>query len=206
MLSLTEWKLKTVAEEKQYYKEMLSEGKELPKAFLAEEAYEEYLIETFSQVVTESVVDLTEEVEIENGLVEYFDFVPSPIGEKYDIEMEVDLTVIDPSVDFFLQLKEALYAEDYDVEYIEEAEKAQVVFSRGSGGIEKKKKCAPGLKLKGNKCVAQAGTEKAQNKKQGIKLKKAQRARGAADKKKAAIKAQITKKRVSSKARNYSGT
>ena len=206
MLSLTEWKLKTIAEEKQYYKEMLSEGKELPEVFLAEEAYEEYLIETFSQVVTESVVDLTEEVEIENGLVEYFDFVPSSIGEKYDIEMEVDLTVIDPSIDFFLQLKEALHAEDYDVEYIEEAEKAQVVFSRGSGGIEKKKKCAPGTKLKGNQCIPQAGTEKAQNKKQGIILKKAQRARGAADKKKAAIKAQITKKRVSSKSRNYSGT
>ena len=206
MLSLTEFKLKTIAEEKQYYKEMIAEGKDLPDTVLAEEAAEEYLIETFSQTVTESVVDLTEEVEIENGLVEYFDFVPSPFGEKYDIEMEVDLTVIDPSVDFLLQLKEALHAEEYDVEYIEEAEKAQVVFSRGSGGIQKKKKCGPGTKLKGNKCIPQTGTDKAMNKKQGIKLKRAQKARGSADMKKAAIKAKITKKRVASKARNYSGT
>ena len=206
MLSLTEWKLKTIAEEKQYYKEMLSKGEVPPETSLAEEAFEEFLIESFSQSVDEDEIDFSVETEIENGLLEYYDFVPHLFGEKYDIEMEVDLSVIDPSIDFFNSLKESMNAEDYDVEYFEEAEKAQVVFNRSSGGIQKKKKCPPKTKLKGNRCVPQSGTEKALNKRQGIKLKKAQRARGAASKKRAAVKAKITKKRVSSKSRNYSGT
>lgn len=206
-MNLTEFKNKALTEQKDYFKGLLSEGKELPQTQIAEEAFQEYLIETFSErVEVLDQIDLTEETVNENGLIEHFDFVPSVLGEEYDIELEIDLTVIDPSIDFLLALKESLGAKDYDIEFLEEGEKAQVVFSKTNGNIEKKKKCAPGTKLKGNSCVAQTGSEKAINKKQGIVLKKAKRAQGAAVQKKAALKAQITKKRVASKARNYSGT
>lgn len=203
MLSLTEFKNKAIAEEKQYYKNLLSEGKDLPEAFLAEEALQEYLIESFSQTVeVKDSIDLSEEVEIEGGLLEVYDFVPSLFGEKFDIEMEVSEDV---SVETLLALKEHLLAEDYDIVF-SEAERAKVTFSRAGGSIQKKKKCPTGTKLSGNKCIPQTGTEKAGNKKLGIKLKRAKRAQGAAGKKRAAVKAQITKKRVASKSRNFSGT
>lgn len=205
MLSLTEFKLKVIKEEKTRFKTMASQGLDLPETFLAEEAFKEFLIESFSESVhVEDDIDLTEEVDLENGLFEYFDFIPSQYSEKYDVELEVDLDVIDPSIEFLNSLKEALFAEDYDV--IVESEKANVVFSRAGGEITKKKKCGPGMKLKGNKCIAQTGGEKADNRKQGIVLKRAKRAQGSAVKKKAAIKATITKKRVASKSRNFSGT
>lgn len=206
-MNLTEFKNKALTEQKDYFKNLLSEGKEIPQTQIAEEAFEEHLIETFSErVEVLDQIDLTEETIIENALIEHFDFVPSVLGEEYDVEVEVDLNVIDPSIDFLLALKESLGAKDYDVEFLEENEKAKVVFSRTKGSIQKKKKCPPKHKLKGNRCVPQTGSEKATNKKQGIVLKRAKRAQGAASKKRAAVKAQITKKRVATKARNYSGT
>lgn len=207
MLTLNEWKSKAVAEEKRYYKKLISEKAELPENNLAEEARLEYEIENFYELVpVKESIDLTETTQIENGLMEYFDFVPSAFGEEFDIEMEIDLSVMDPSVDLLNKIKQSLFAEDYELEIITEAEAANVVFTRGKGGIEKKKTCPPGTKLAGNKCLPQTGTEKAVNKKKGIVLKRAKRAQGMADKKKAAIKAKITKDRVASKSRNYSGT
>ena len=209
MLSLNEFKLKAEKEEKDYYKSLLSEGKELPNGFLAEEAREEYLIETFSEVIwVETEIDLTETTEIEGGLLEVYDFVPGPSAEKFDIIVEVNAELV--SVATLDGIKEAIGAVSYDIledlDKLAEAENAKVVFNRAGGNIKKVKKCAPGTKLKGNKCVSQGGSEKAGNKRKGIQMKKAIRARGAADQKKAAIKAKITKKRVANKSRNYSGT
>ena len=102
-MNLTEFKSRAITEQKNYFKGLLSEGNELPQTELAEEAHAEYLIETFSETVEVlDQIDLTEETVIENGLIEYFDFRPSVFGEKYDIELEIDLSVIDPSVDFYL--------------------------------------------------------------------------------------------------------
>ena len=88
----------------------------------------------------------------------------------------------------------------------ETAGKADVTFTRAGGQISKKKTCKKGFKLKGNKCIPQSGTEKAGNRKLGIKLKRAKKAAGAGAKKKAAIKAKITKKRTAGKSRNFSNT
>ena len=55
MLSLTEFKQKAIAEEKQYYKELISEGKELPECLLAEEAEQEYFIESSSLLIIKRI-------------------------------------------------------------------------------------------------------------------------------------------------------
>ena len=201
MLSLTEWKKKALTEQKTYYKGMLSEGLELPETEVAEEAAQEYMIESFSESVDFEEIDMTTEVVREDNLVEYLDFVPSVLGEETDLVLEFRKL---PTFSTLASLKETLFASDYDV--IEEAEQAKVVFSKAKGGVQKKLRCAPGTMLKGKKCIPQTGAAKAKNKKLGIKIAKAKKSQGAAGKKRAAVKAQITKKRVSGKARNLSGT
>ena len=131
-----------------------------------------------------------------------YEFDPHESGQAYDLEVEFDASLysIDDSV--MEAVQELLFAESFTV--IEEGSRAQVVFSRSKGVITKKKKCGPKMKLKGNRCVPQTGTEKAKNRMAGIAIKRAKKSLGSKNKR-AALRAKITKKRVQSRARNFSG-
>ena len=209
-MNLTEWKKQTAEKLRETAKAEIRQGVDLVESgFLTEEViselFEEVKIEDFSEIVSfEEEFVFETFTDPETGIVEEFDFEPSKLSERMDLEFEIDL--VEGKVPYVAlgKIRDMLFAEDYDV--VVEAEKAKVVFNRAGGHITKKKKCAPGMKLKGNKCVPQTGTEKAGNRVQGIKLKRAKKAMGAGKKKKAAIKAKITKKRVAAKARNFSGT
>jgi hypothetical protein len=104
------------------------------------------------------------------------------------------------------QMRDLFMAEDYEVEVIEESKRANIVFKRSKGKIIKKKKCGKGMRLVGNRCLPQTGGQKAKERVKGIKLKRAKRAMGSGKKKKAAIKAKITKRRVQGRARHFGNT
>jgi len=158
----------------------------------------------------------------------YFDFLPDELADAMDIEVEVT-DHYDAGIENFLRLKDAMFADDVDyinADLPEEtmiseddpfehgitpigeapAGRARVVFRRAKGRIVKRKKCPKGTRLKGNRCVPQTGTQKAGNRRLGIKLKRAKRAMGSGAKKRAALRGKITKKRVAGRSRNYSNT
>jgi hypothetical protein len=155
----------------------------------------------------------------------YFDFLPDKYADMMDIEIETT-DHYDAGIENYLRIRDSIFADDMDVieadlpeealseddplEYgvtpMGEAGRARVVFRRAKGRIVKRKRCPAGSRLKGFRCVPQSGTQKAGNRRLGIKLKRAQRARGAGDKKRAALRGRITKKRVAGRSRNYSGT
>lgn len=211
-MNLHEWKKSQTDSLREEYKDSIRQGVDAKDHFLFDqdqiaEMQEEVRIEEWSETVDfEGDLDLSESFisEDDGDLHEYFDFVPSELGEETDIELEFDLDVIDPSVDLLQKLKEKFFAEDYDIEIDEK--KAKVVFNRSAGKVVKRKKCGPGMRLKGNRCIPQTGGQKAKEKRKGIKLKRAKRAMGAGKKKRAAIKARITKKRVAGKSRNFGNT
>jgi len=89
---------------------------------------------------------------------------------------------------------------------LEESHAAKIVFKRSKGEVVKKKKCAKGMRLVGNKCLPQTGTQKGEERRRGIKLKRAFKAMGAGKKKKAQIKKKITDRRVKGRARNLANT
>ena len=211
-MNLNEWKQKSIEELKSEIKSSLIEDYEFTPEFkgaltkeLFEEARDEWIIESLDEFVDFEDELIFEETEVEGDLIEEFDFEPSEFGEKMDVEFEFDLN--ETTIDYIVlgKIRDMLFAEDYEI--IEENDrKAKVVFSRSGGAIKKKKKCKPGMKLKGNKCVPQTGTEKAGGRRKGIKIKRAKKAMGGGAKKKAALKAKITKKRVGGRARNFSNT
>ena len=84
--------------------------------------------------------------------------------------------------------------------------RAKVVFKRAKGEVKKKKICGPGMRLAGNRCLPQTGTQKAKMRRVGIKLKRAKRAMGAGAKKKAALRGKITKRRVKGRSRSIANT
>lgn len=143
----------------------------------------------------------------------YLDFVPMEDGDDIDLQYGIeDRTGYHDGIKDYIAMKDALFAEDYEVyedidfdkdgnEFITEGA-AQVIFRRAKGKIIKKKKCGPGMRLAGRRCLPQTGTQKASMKKLGIKLKRAKKAMGSAAKRKAARIAKITKKRI--KGRNRS--
>ena len=210
-MNLTDWKNKTISEERERVEQRILEGYNSTSTFLSEEEVieieQELEVRTFSESIFfegdfEIERELLEDCE---DLQEQYTFEPDKHGQKMDIEVEIDLDVWEPSYKVLNQIKEAFFAQDWDI--IEENDrKAKVVFNRAGGQVSKVKKCGPGMKLKGNRCVPQSGTEKAGERKKGIKLKRAKRAMGAGAKKKAAIKAKITKKRVAGRNRSYAGT
>lgn len=210
-MNLTEWKQKSISEIKVEIKSALTEDYDYKPKFsttvtkdIFEEARDEWLIESFEERVSfEEEFDFVEE-DLEGNLVEEYDFIPNEFGEKMDLEVEFDITETFDYV-FLGAVRDMLFAEDYEI-IQENDRKAKVVFSRAGGGISKKKKCKKGFKLKGNKCIPQTGTEKAGNRRVGIKIKRAKKAMGGGAKKKASIKAKITKKRTSGKSRNFSNT
>jgi len=62
------------------------------------------------------------------------------------------------------------------------------------------------MRLAGNRCLPQTGTQKAKMRRAGIKLKRAKRAMGGGAKKKAALKSKITKRRVKGRSRSLANT
>ena len=84
--------------------------------------------------------------------------------------------------------------------------RAKVIFKRAKGEVKKKKICGPGMRLAGNRCLPQTGTQKAKMRRVGIKLKRAKRAMGGGAKKKAALKSKITKRRVKGRSRSLANT
>lgn len=211
-MNLFEWKKSNTETLRDELKDLMREGADVESHYLfteqdLSEMQEEVRIEEWYEIV-----EFDEEIELDaetitedvDCLVEYFDFVPSIHEDKMDIEIEIDLDEMDPSMELIRALKETFLAEDFDVDVSEN--KAKVVFNRSSGKIVKRKKCGPGMRLKGNRCMPQTGTQKAGERRKGIKLKRAKRAMGAGKKKRAAIKARITKKRVAGRSRSISNT
>lgn len=202
---LSEWKVLAELNQRSKFKQSIREGEELKLSeALLEELKSEIEIEDFSESVDfDDEIELTEASE-EIHLQEVLEFEPSAYGDKMDIEVEIDTTIFELSTRSLNQIKELFFAESYEV-LIDEAQKANVVFKRAGGKIAKKKKCGPGMSLKGNKCIPQTGTKKAKLRRVGIKIKRAKKASGGGVKKKAVLKAKVTKRRVAGRARNYSG-
>ena len=196
-----------------------------------EEMKLEVEIEQYEETVSfDGELVIEEPIENHSEVQEVYDFAPSENGTVMDLVFEFDLNQIDPSVNGMNALKELLFAEEYefineeelsegedlDGEDISEAEKnppggkkakgkpsrARIVFKRAKGEIKKKKICGPGMRLAGNRCLPQTGTQKAKERRKGIKLKRARRAMGGGAKKKAALKGKITKRRVKTRSRS----
>lgn len=211
-MQLNEWKILVVEGKRLQAKARLAEGKQLTTEdteMLSEEdiseLIEEIEIESFSEEVEfDDVIELTEETEGGEELQEIVEFVADQNGDLMDVEVEIDTSIYNLNEQVLNQIKELFFAEAYEVVF-EAVGRAKVVFKRSAGKITKKKKCGKGMSLKGNRCVPQTGSKKAKNKIRGIKIKRAKRAMGGGKKKKAALKARITKKRVKARARNYSG-
>ena len=104
------------------------------------------------------------------------------------------------------KIRDLFFAEDYEVEVLEESNRAKIVFKRSKGEIVKKKKCGKGMRLVGNRCLPQTGTQKSKERRRGVKLKRAFKAMGKGKKKKAALKRKITTTRVKGRSRNLGNT
>ena len=224
-MNLIEWKKYQTLTMREELKSQMKEGFDFTNHFLfsedaLEEMRQESLIESF-----EEVVDFDEEFEIDTPLIEnhtsvqeIFDFAPNEDGTVMDLVFEFDLSKVDPSVKSLSALKDVLFAEDYEMEIIREEEcedddkdsvseaRAKVIFKRAKGEVKKKKICGPGMRLAGNRCIPQTGTQKAKERRKGIKLKRAKKAMGSGKKKKAALRGKITKRRVKGRSRALGNT
>lgn len=211
MLNLFEWKQEKTDNFREQVKNQIREGFDVESHFLfsqdqIDEIKEEILIEDSYEVV-EDFNELSLEEEFEGTeLMEVYEFKPSEDGQRMDIEVEIDLNLYEMDLMKLGKMRDLFFAEDYEVEVIEESTKAKIVFKRSKGKIVKKKKCGKGMRLVGNRCLPQSGSQKSKERVKGIKLKRAKRAMGAGAKKKAAIKSKITKKRVKGRHRNLAGT
>ena len=179
------------------------------------EYYDEYLIENDREVVEEYDADDLggddDDCDCTPGdhncqcPQDYYEFIPSVDGEEYDLEYEWD-EVSDDGIEQWKSIKDKMFAEGLllgDIEVITETKQASVVFKRAKGAIVKKKKCTPGFKLKGRKCIKQTGSDRSANRRLGIKLKRAKKAQGVGKKKRAALKAKITKRKTKGRARTF---
>lgn len=232
-MNLIEWKKYQTLTMREELKRQMKDGFDFANHFLfsedaLEEIRQEAVIESF-----EETVDFDDEFEIDVPLIEKhsevqetFDFVPDQEGTVMDLVFEFDLSVMDPSVKSLNALKELLFAEDYEMEIIREKhcedcdcdpcecenkesvseDRAKVIFKRSKGEIKKKKICGPGMRLAGNRCIPQTGTQKAKERRKGIKLKRAKKAMGSGKKKKAALRGRITKRRVKGRSRALGNT
>jgi len=180
-MNLREWKDITIEHQRNLLKDALREG---------------VVVTSHTLFTEEDIQEIKEEIQIEQFSEEV------NVEDGDEVEFDTDLFEITDSK--MEQIKELFFAESFVV--IEESpSKAKVVFSRSKGKITKRKKCGKGMRLKGNRCIPQSGTQKAKSRMTGIKIKRAKKALGSKNKK-AALKARITKKRVSGRSRNYSGT
>ena len=220
-MNLIEWKKYQTLTMREELKSQMKDGFDFTNHFLfsedaLEEMRQEALIESFDEVV-----EFDDEFEIDVPLIEkhtevqeVFDFAPDQDGSVMDFVFEFDLSVMDPSVKSLTALKELLFAEDYEMEIIHSdkddetvtEDRAKVIFKRSKGEIKKKKICGPGMRLAGNRCIPQTGTQKAKERRKGIKLKRAKKAMGSGKKKKAALRGRITKRRVKGRSRALGNT
>lgn len=233
-MNLLEWKKYQTQTFREELKKQMLNGVSHDTHFLfteseLDEMKQEVEIERFEETVEfDGELDLDIElIENHSEVQEVFDFAPDQDGSVMDLVFEFDLNEIDPSVNSMLALKELLFAEDYEMEIIEDteeeleeaeknppggkkykgkAQRAKVIFKRAKGEIKKKKICGPGMRLAGNRCLPQTGTQKAKMRRVGIKLKRAKKAMGKGAKKKAAIKTKITKRRVKGRSRSIANT
>lgn len=213
MRNLFEWKQSKLETFREQLKDQIREGFDVNDHFLfttqeIEEIKEEVLIEDYRDLVEDfDEVNLDDdEIEISETPQYSYEFEPSEDGMKIDLEMEVNLKEFDLSFNSIAKIRDSLFAEDYELEVIEEADRAKIIFKRSGGKIFKRKVCGRGMRLVGNKCLPQTGTQKSQERVKGVKLKRAKKAMGAGAKKKAMLKKNITSRRVSGRARNLSNT
>lgn len=210
-MDLFTWKQEKTENIREQVKHQIREGFDVREHFLftheqIDELKEEILIEDYSEVV-EDFEELMLDEEFEgNELLESYEFIAEEGGTPMDIEVEIDLDLYEMDFQKLGKMRDLFFAEDYEVEVLEESNKAKIVFKRSKGKVTKKKKCGPGFRLVGNRCLPQTGSQKSKERRKGIKLKRAKKAMGAGRKKKAAIKAKITKNRIKGRARNLSNT
>lgn len=216
MPNLFEWKQEKVENFREQLKDQVREGFDVETHFLftAEqiaEIKEEIEIEDFEEIVEDfEELSLDEDELEETGFVhEAYEFVPNENGSSMDIEIEIDTSLVEVSEETLEKLCALFFAEEADVEYIEESggvARAKIIFRRSKGEVVKRKKCTKGMRLVGNRCLPQTGTQKSKERRRGIKLKRAFKAMGAGKKKKAKIKAKITTRRIRGRARNLANT
>ena len=212
MKNLFEWKQEKLETFRDQLKHEIREGFDINSHFLfteeqIQEVKDEVEIEDFSEIV-EDFEELSlddDELEVSSDILEAFEFLPSEDGSVMDIEAEVDLSVTDLDESTLEKICALFFAEEAEIEYIDES-RAKIVFKRSKGEIAKKKKCAKGMRLVGNRCLPQTGTQKSKERRKGIKLMRAFKAMGAGKKKKAQIKKKITKRRTAGRARNLANT
>lgn len=212
-MNLFEWKQKNTESIREDLKNQIREGLDVKSHFLfseedLKEIKDEILIEDFEELIEfddeiDLDIELLEDVSTPQELLEFY---PDELAEAMDLEIEFDYSIHEMDFITLGKIRDTLFAEDYEVVIDEANNKAKVVFKRSKGGISKKKVCGPGMRLKGNKCLPQGGTQKSKERRKGIKLKRAKKASGAGVKKRAAIKAKITKRRVSGRSRSLSNT
>ena len=212
-MNLFQWKQEKLDTFREQVKDQIREGFDVDNHFLfsqeqIEEIKEEIFIEDFSEIVEDfDVLDLDDDLLTESTEVqESYEFLPKSDGAAIDIEVEADLQVMEMSLNALGKIQDLFFAEDYEVEVLDESSKAKIVFKRSKGEIIKKKKCGKGMRLVGNRCLPQSGTQKSKERRRGIKLKRAFKAMGKGKKKKAALKRKITTTRVKGRARNLGNT
>ena len=209
-MDLRNWKFKTLQSLKETAKKSLRSNEDVTtfSEDVIESLEQEIMVEDYSSIVEDfEEIDLIEEWDLEEDLgdlQEIVQFTPDVHGSVMDIEAEIDLSEAGIDVQSLGKIRDLMFAEDYEIEFLDEAERAKIIFKRAQGKITKKKKCGPGMRLSGNRCIPQMGSQKAKERVKGIKLKRAKKAMGTGKKKKAAVRAKITKKRVSNRARNFS--
>lgn len=231
-MNLLEWKQYQTQTFREELKKQMMNGVSHETHFLFSEEQLEEIKQEIEIEQYEETVSFDGEIEIDRPLLEkhsevqeVLDFAPDENGSVMDLVFEFDLNEIDPSINGMNALRELLFAEEYEFieEEIEEEleeeknpaggkkakgkpSRAKVIFKRAKGEVKKKKICGPGMRLAGNRCLPQTGTQKAKMRRAGIKLKRAKRAMGGGAKKKAALKSKITKRRVKGRSRSLANT
>lgn len=210
-MNLREWKISQKTKHREALKEAHIAGIEVLESsmFSAEEIQElceEAEVEAFCEMMEDwEELSLDDDLLTESSSPEdSYEFIPSSAGRYTDVEIEVDLDSFSVSEDALERIKDTFFAESYEV--IVEGNLAKIVFKRSKGEVFKKKKCGKGMRLVGNKCLPQTGTQKSAERRRGIKLKRAFRAMGAGKKKKAQIKKKITDRRIRGRSRNLANT
>lgn len=212
MKNLFEWKQDKLDTFREQLKNQIREGFDPEGHFLfsaqeIQEIKDEVLIEDYSELVEDfDEVSLDEdELEMSSEPQEAYEFEPSKDGQKMDIEIEVNLEQFNIDFASIARIRDTFFAEDYEIEMIDEGS-AKIIFKRSGGKIFKRKVCGKGMRLAGNRCIPQTGSQKSKERVKGIKLKRAKKAMGAGAKKKAMLKKKITSRRVRGRARNLANT
>ena len=171
-MDLREWKRKTEDSIKENAKINLREGMDYDQALFDEdELLDEIIVENYKDIVEDfEEIDLIDYDDLQENVdepQEVVEFNPVEFGEEMDIEAEVDLNTTVMNSASLGKIRDLLFAEDYEVEFFDEANRAKVVFKRAQGEISKMKKCGKGMKLSGNRCVPQTGTQKSKERVKG---------------------------------------